>query len=70
MRVMWRRGSKVVQRMDNREFQAELNYQICVSLAESLMKKGLLTGEEYAQIDTILLAKYRPQLSMLLSGKP
>jgi hypothetical protein len=30
-------------------------------------RKGLITEEEYAEIDTILLEKYRPYLGTLLS---
>jgi hypothetical protein len=35
--------------------------------AESMLEKGLITEEEYAEIDTILLEKYRPYLGTLLS---
>ena len=34
---------------------------------ESMLEKGLITEEEYAEIDTILLEKYRPYLGTLLS---
>lgn len=55
--------------MDKKEFEAEKCYHGCLSLARTLRAKGLLTEEEYEQIDTILLEKYRPTLSTLLSGK-
>lgn len=69
MRVISRRGLEVTDRMDRKQFEAEKRYHRCLSLARALRAKGLLTEEEYAQIDTILLQKYRPTLSTLLSGK-
>lgn len=69
MRVISRRGLEVGSRMDKKEFEAERRYHGCLSLARTLRAKGLLTEEEYEQIDTILLEKYRPTLSTLLSGK-
>jgi hypothetical protein len=36
-------------------------------LAKSLCEKGLLTEDEYAVIDTILLEKYKPSLGTLFS---
>ena len=38
-----------------------------ISMAKSMLEKGLITEEEYAEIDTILLEKYRPYLGTLLS---
>lgn len=49
------------------QFQAEKRYQVAIAMAKSLLEKGLLTQEEYAVIDTILLNKYRPSLGTLLS---
>ncbi|MBR7083865.1 MAG: hypothetical protein IKI37_01620 [Oscillospiraceae bacterium] len=37
------------------------------SVAETLLKRGLVTREEYAEIDTILLEKYPSSLGRLLS---
>ena len=41
-----------------------------VQIADALLKKGSISEEEYHQIKTKLLEKYRPTLSTLLSGKP
>ena len=49
------------------QFQAEKRYQLALAMAKSLLEKGLLTQEEYAVIDTILLDKFRPSLGTLLS---
>lgn len=56
--------------MDKRDFRVERLYLMSRSVAESMRKKGILSEDEFAQIDTILLKKYRPTLGTLLSGKP
>lgn len=56
--------------MDKRDFRAERLYLMSRSVAESMRKKGILSEDEFTQIDTILLKKYRPTLGTLLSGKP
>ncbi|WP_368269900.1 SHOCT domain-containing protein [Enterocloster clostridioformis] len=53
--------------MNERQFEAEMNYQAAIEIAEGFRKNGLLTEEEYHQIDTILLQKYRPLLGGLSS---
>lgn len=49
------------------QFQAEKRYQVAISIAKTLLEKGLLTQEEYAVIDTNLLEKFQPALGTLLS---
>lgn len=56
--------------MDKEQFRAEKLYQMSLSIAESMFKKGILSKEEFTEIDTILLKKYRPILGTLLAGKP
>ena len=51
--------------MNEKQFEAEMNYQAAIEIADSFRKRGLLTEEEYHQIDTILLQKYRPTLGSL-----
>ena len=53
--------------MTNTQFQAEKRYQVALAMARTLLDKGLLTCDEYAVIDTILLDKFRPSLGALLS---
>ena len=55
--------------MSEREFRSELRYQMSLSVAKSMLEKGLISPEEYRQIDTILLKKHRPVLGTLLAGK-
>ena len=56
--------------MDKKEFQAEKMYQMGLYIAKAMLKEGLITEEEFSEIDTILLDLYRPVLSTLLAGKP
>ncbi len=49
------------------QFEAEKNYQAARQIAESFRKQGLLTDEEFGQIDTILLEKWEPSLGVLFS---
>ena len=68
--VISRRDLKVVTAMNEQEFDREKRYQAAVQIANALLKKGAVSEMEYHQIKTILLEKYRPILSTLLSGKP
>ncbi|MDO4344463.1 MAG: hypothetical protein Q4C50_06625 [Eubacteriales bacterium] len=56
--------------MDKEQFRAERLYQMSISVAKSMLKKGVISEKEFLEIDTILLKKYRPTLGTLLSGKP
>ena len=51
-------------------FTAEMQYLTALSIAKNLLKKGLLTPEEYAVIDTILTERFKPSLGKLLSENP
>lgn len=55
--------------MNEEQFQAEKLYHISISVAKSMLKKGIIDREVYAIIDTKLLEKYRPISAVLLSGK-
>ena len=52
------------------QFRAERLYLMSLSVAKSMLKKGIISENEFAEIDTILLKKYRPTLGTLLAGKP
>ena len=69
MNATLRPGSKVVTATSEREFRSELRYRMSLSVAKSMLEKGLISPEEYHQIDTILLKKHRPVLGTLLAGQ-
>ena len=56
--------------MDKEQFRAERLYLMSLSVAKSMLRQGVISKEEFTEIDTILLKKYRPTLGTLLSGKP
>jgi transcription initiation factor IIE alpha subunit len=53
--------------MSTEELHSDMLYHAAISMAKSMLEKGLITEKEYAEIDTILLEKYRPYLGTLLS---
>ena len=53
--------------MTDTQFQAEKRYQVALAMAKTLVDKGLLTHDEYAVMNAILLDKFRPCLGALLS---
>ena len=53
--------------MSKEQFEAEKDYQVLMSMAKKLRNQGLLTEEEYTEIDTRLKAKYQPIFGTLLS---
>lgn len=55
--------------MSEEQFRAERLYRMSLSIAKTMLKKGIITKDEYLEIDTILLQKYRPTLGTLLAGK-
>lgn len=56
--------------MSEEQFRAERLYRMSLSIAKTMLEKGIITKDEYSEIDTILLQKYRPTLGTLLAGKP
>ncbi len=56
--------------MMNKDWNNEFQYQITMSLVRQLKNNGTISDNEYKQIDTIMLRKYRPILGTLLSGNP
>lgn len=54
----------------NKDWNNEFQYQLTMSLVRQLKSGGTISDNEYKQIDTIMLRKYRPVLGTLLSGKP
>ena len=52
------------------QFRREKLYYISLSIAKSMLEKGVIDEELAALIDGKLLEKYRPVSGMLLAGKP
>mgnify|MGYP005756232449 FL=1 len=59
--------SKVVTMMSKEEFRNEKLYQTTMHLARKMLEEGIISEEEYRQIDTIFLEKYKPVFGTLFS---
>ena len=55
--------------MTKEQFENERKYQGTMAIAESLRRRGVISDEEYCQIDTRMKEKYRPITGDLLSRR-
>lgn len=53
--------------MTNEQMEKENLYQATMSIAKNLLSKGVISEEEYAQIDTNFRTKYSISLSTLFT---
>lgn len=53
--------------MSEKQMHDEKLYQATMSMARRMLAEGLISQEEYRQIDTIFLEKYHPVFGTLLS---
>ncbi|MCD8299572.1 MAG: hypothetical protein LUC41_00100 [Clostridiales bacterium] len=53
--------------MTSEEIRNDMLYHAALSIGKNMLGDGLITKEEYDEIDTILLEKYRPYLGTLFS---
>lgn len=53
--------------MTEEQFEREKLYQATMNVFDGMRKKGLITEEQYAIIDTKMLEKYRPLLGTLFA---
>ena len=54
----------------NHLMKREISYQVQMLLTKKLLRMGLVTQSEYAEIDTILRRKLRPSLSTTSRSTP
>ena len=54
-------------RMSKEQMRREKLYQATMSIVRKMLAEGLITEEEYRQIDTMFLEKYRPLFGALCS---
>lgn len=60
-------GSRAVTAMSKEELRNEKLYQTTMHLARKMLEEGIISEEEYRQIDTIFLEKYKPVFGTLFS---
>ena len=54
--------------MNKDDFRRERLYQSTIAIVKTMQKNGLITEDEFCQIDTMFLEKYRPLLGGLKVG--
>ena len=60
-----RKGS--VTAMPREEFEREKMYQTTMCIFRSMLRKGLLTEEEYRKAERLMVKKYQPKIGTLFS---
>ncbi|MCD7805336.1 MAG: hypothetical protein LUH03_09410 [Oscillospiraceae bacterium] len=53
--------------MSKEEFRNEKLYQTTMHLVRKMLSEGIISEDEYRQIDTIFLEKYQPVFGTLFS---
>lgn len=53
--------------MSDEQMKNEKLYQATMSMVRRMLEKGIISEQEYRQIDTIFLEKYRPVFGTLFS---
>ncbi|WP_165574430.1 SHOCT domain-containing protein [Desulfosporosinus sp. HMP52] len=48
--------------MTTEQFDREKSYRVMLSIAKTMLQKGLITEQDYKRIDRMMLEKYRPLL--------
>ena len=56
-----------VAAMSKEEFKNEKLYQTTMHLVRQMLSEGIISEDEYCQIDTIFLEKYQPVFGTLFS---
>ena len=66
MNATFGQGSEV----NSVNLQNELMYQMTMSVARRMFSEGLMTEDEYRQIDTMFREKYQPKIGTLFVDLP
>jgi hypothetical protein len=51
--------------MSRENWERESQYESRMAVARTMLRRGLISKEEYCRIDTMFLEKYRPLLGLL-----
>ncbi|WP_414733894.1 SHOCT domain-containing protein [Acetobacterium carbinolicum] len=51
--------------MTKEQFDQEMNYHVSLIITKQLLSRGIITEEEFKQMDALLLEKYLPIISSL-----
>jgi len=59
--------AKAVAAMTKEQFRNEKLYQATMHLARKMVEQGILTEQEYREVDEIFLEKYKPVFGSIFS---
>ena len=65
MPVMWLTDFTAVMAMSKE--RSEMLYQVSLYIAKNMLKQGIISDEEFAEIDSLLIEKYNPFIGKLMS---
>lgn len=54
--------------MTKEQFHNEKMYQASMALARQILRQGLITEDEYREVEAIFLKKYKPVLGEIFSN--
>ena len=54
--------------MTKEQFHNEKMYQATMALARQMLREGLITEEEYREVEAVFLKKYKPVLGEIFSN--
>ena len=69
MNVISRTGSEVAA-MSKDELKNDQRYQVTMSMAAELLRRGVITDKNYHAFDEKMCQKYRPAIGELFWAKP
>ena len=52
--------------MTKEQFEREMPYRVSMSVANSMLRKGLISQAEYDAFDVLMIEKYRPLIGNFL----
>jgi hypothetical protein len=55
--------------LNNEQFESERRYQSAIAVARTMLRRQIITEDEYKVIDTMFLEKHRPILGSLTAVK-
>ncbi|HWQ98651.1 MAG TPA: SHOCT domain-containing protein [Clostridia bacterium] len=52
--------------MTNEQFEREMRYRVSMAVANSMLRKGLISQAEHDAFDALMIEKYRPPIGSIL----
>jgi hypothetical protein len=66
MPVLFERALGIRNCMTNEQFEREMRYRVSMSVANSMLRKRLISQAEHDAFDALMIEKYRPPIGSIL----